>query len=186
MLGGYAQMDDIQLGVDEDTSNVEPDNYVSALSADTYLESRVKPLIKQHRELAPKLARQQLYFEILVLLGASMSTLLSALSYSEWVPIAVAFGTTVAAVAQFMGINARLPAVNNSLRELESIVLTASGLGVVDQSLSAFKTMIVERCEGAVLHDYSAWTAASAVSSAKPKEGEAEREKVEKAEAKDK
>jgi len=154
MDGGKSGVDikDPELGLGSSVDRgAEPDDYVEEISTETYLSYRVQPLLAYYYTAGPRLSWWQTTLELLVIISATVGTVLSAFGYYSLIPITVAFGGVIVATEHHMRLSARILATNNAISELEDIISLSSALGRMDKRIGSFKSMVVQRTEAAVL-----------------------------------
>eukprot|EP00448_Togula_jolla_P010165 CAMPEP_0170616334 /NCGR_PEP_ID=MMETSP0224-20130122/25815_1 /TAXON_ID=285029 /ORGANISM="Togula jolla, Strain CCCM 725" /LENGTH=931 /DNA_ID=CAMNT_0010942125 /DNA_START=43 /DNA_END=2838 /DNA_ORIENTATION=+ len=154
MEGGKSGVDikDPELGIGSSVDRgAEADDYVEEISTETYLTYRVQPLLSYYYTVGPRLSWWQTALELLVIISATVGTVLSAFGYYSLIPITVAFGGVIVATEHHMRLAGRIVAVNNAISELEDIISLSSALGKMEKRIGSFKSMVVQRTEAAVL-----------------------------------
>merc|ERR1711871_1845423 len=101
---------------DSEEQDDDPDDLISTLSAEAYVEQRLLPHLERCRKLAPALSKRLTRYEVMIFLTSLAGTLLGAVQLTQWIPISVAFGALLASFMQFEALQGRLTAVNSAIQ----------------------------------------------------------------------
>jgi len=154
------------------TQEIEPDDFVSPIVIETYIEFRAKQLLKLCQSTSRPIAKRVSDFEMVLILIGAGGTLLSALDQPRWVAVTVAGATCLMNVMQHQMLQQRLSSTNSALRELSNCKILMDSLSVVSKRTHEMKTICVNTVETAILETTTAWTGMSARPSVKVSEGD--------------
>jgi len=145
-------------------NHIEPDNLLSAMQTEQYVEHRMLTLLETYEALAPKLAARLNFYEVMMFVAALAGTLLAALHGQQWIPIAVALSSVLSSFVQYEGLQSRLTAVNAAISDLESLHFQWQACGVVEKRMRSIKNLIVEITENAYIREAAAYAGSAASS----------------------
>jgi len=143
----------------ESGDELEPDDLVSHLSNEAYYEHRVRRLLEHYRGLAPRLANRLTLYETFIFLSSLAGTLLGAIKFKEWIPVAVALTSVFNSFLVHETLTARLATVNAAVQDLTMLVTYWTSLGVVEKRTRSVKRFLVEVAENAVMREAAAYAA---------------------------
>jgi hypothetical protein len=150
-------------GADEqEMGAIEPDDFVSPMVIETYIEYRAKSLLKLCVSNASPLAKRLSDFEMLIIIIGGVGTLLSALDMPRWVAVTVAAVTCLMNITQHEKYQQRLDSTNSALRDLNNSKILMDSLSIVSRRTQEMKTLSVNTVETAILETTTAWTGMSA------------------------
>lgn len=155
---------------EDELVDIEPDDFVSPMTIETYIEYRSKQLLKLCEDTCPPLAKKLSDYEMLVILSGATGTLLSALGFTRWVAVTVSFATVLMNIIQHQCLHQRLSSFNTALRELNNTKILMDSLSIVSKRTQEMKTLCVGTVENAMLETTTAWTGVSARPSAQVSE----------------
>lgn len=140
------------------TAWVEPDDFVSPMSVETYMEYRLKSLIRRSQQQTPHLARLLKRFELLGIIFTSTGTLLVILNMNLWVAFTVSLAAAFSNVMQHQMLQPRVASHNSALKDLQALKTFLDSLSIVQRRTRRVKTQCVMVTEMAVLNTISVWT----------------------------
>jgi len=135
----------------ERKGSVDPDNYFSPMTIETYVQFRVKPLLNIVNSRTPVIAASNLRWTMLTLICTTVGTGLAAFGAKEWVVVSGGLATACTSISQHKKINERLLAYNTASVELQTMLVMMQSLSVVMRRTSATKTKCTECVENAIL-----------------------------------
>jgi len=139
-------------------SDVEPDNFVSPMTVEAYIEHRLKPIIIMSKKKRPSLAAKLSRFETLVMMLNSLATLLTAIDQKVWVALVVILITVVTNIVQHQFVAQRLSSHNGVVRDLEGLKAWLTSMSIVQRRRQKTKAACVTLTEAAALDTVQAWT----------------------------
>merc|ERR1712190_518899 len=102
---------------------VEEDDFKTVISIETYMEKRMKPLLKYYRTWAPKLKRRLSYMQNLEAVVSALTVALAIPgSLSHWVTFAVSIKALIMNVIQYQADGKQLSALNVAVRDLQNLM----------------------------------------------------------------
>jgi hypothetical protein len=131
----------------------------SELTGEAYFESRLQTEKQRLEALAPYLSRRLYRYEALILIATLVTTLLAALGYKLWIPVAVGVSSFLAVLLQYEALNGRLVAVNSAIADLASFEVEWSSMSVLERRGRTIKRVMVNLAEAAILRDAAAYAA---------------------------
>jgi hypothetical protein len=143
-------------------TSIEPDDFVSPCTIETYIEYRSKQLLNLCEAACPGLSKRLSDLEILVIFAGATGTIISALGYPRWVALTVAIATVIMNVMQHEMLQQRLSSTNSAIRELRNIKVHMDSLSIVSKRTQEMKTLCVNTVETAILETTTTWTGISA------------------------
>eukprot|EP00746_Dinoflagellata_sp_MGD_P142839 gnl/MRDRNA2_/MRDRNA2_75748_c0_seq1.p1 gnl/MRDRNA2_/MRDRNA2_75748_c0~~gnl/MRDRNA2_/MRDRNA2_75748_c0_seq1.p1 ORF type:complete len:1059 (+),score=185.89 gnl/MRDRNA2_/MRDRNA2_75748_c0_seq1:157-3333(+) len=157
---------------DAHVSQVEPDDFVSPMTIETYIEYRSKGLLRLCERTSPPLAKRLANLETMVIVTGALGTLLAALEQPRWVAVTVAAVTSMMNITEHEMLQQRLSSTNNAMRELTDNKIVMESLSIVAKRTQEMKTLCVGTVETAMLETTTSWTGMSARPSIQVNEGE--------------
>jgi hypothetical protein len=152
-------------------ATIEPDDFVSPCTIETYIEYRSKQLLNLCEAACPGLAKRLGNLEMLIIFAGAAGTLISALGYPRWVALTVSAASVLMNVMQHEMLQQRLSSCNSAIRELRNMKVHMDSLSIVSKRTQEMKTLCVNTVETAVLETTTSWTGISARPSAQVAEG---------------
>eukprot|EP00746_Dinoflagellata_sp_MGD_P121322 gnl/MRDRNA2_/MRDRNA2_56525_c0_seq1.p1 gnl/MRDRNA2_/MRDRNA2_56525_c0~~gnl/MRDRNA2_/MRDRNA2_56525_c0_seq1.p1 ORF type:complete len:639 (+),score=125.88 gnl/MRDRNA2_/MRDRNA2_56525_c0_seq1:272-1918(+) len=137
----------------EEGYDMEPDDLVSTMNIEQYIEYRTMTLLEEYKEDQRPVAKRLHYLEMLIFIASLLSTLFGAMQMKEWIPVTVALISLINAFIQYGSFSGRLNAKSAAISELSSIVASYRSMDVVEQRTRTVKNLIVEVVENSVLRD---------------------------------
>lgn len=137
---------------------IEPDDFVSPMTIETYMRYRMQPVFKRYQNLSPVLRRKLFRLELIGIAMTAAGTLLAFLQMMEWVAFVVVLGSVVSNIISYLGLQNRLTATNGCTRELQNLQTWWESSSLVDKRTRMTKNVCVGTVEGAVLAYTQAWT----------------------------
>jgi len=163
-LGQLAKFGADDSDSDDNENKSVDDDYVSPMTIDTYMEHRLKPMIRISKKKTPALASTLSRYETLVMVMNSVATLLAAVDLKAWVALMVILITVVSNLLQYQMVQHRLASHNGVVRDLEGMHTFLVGQSVVQRRTQKMKATCVDMTEKAVLETVQAWTGLSPIS----------------------
>lgn len=134
--------------------DVEEDDYTSALSIETYVHKRVRPLLLHFSRKAGRLHWRMSILEYsMILLDSSIVVLGVLEGLHPWVGFAVAVRVLLMNTLQYLAYAPQLGALNHGIGELQNLLTWWDSLSVIDRRTRAAKHRIVCTAEQAMLGD---------------------------------
>jgi hypothetical protein len=149
--------------VTHSTGDVEPDDFVSPMTIETYIEYRLKPVVALSKKRTPKLASKLSRFETLTMALNAVATLLTALDQKTWVVLVVILITVVSNMLQYQLVQQRLASHNGVVRDVDGLQTYLAGLSIIQLRTRRVKAMCVDLVEDAIMETVQAWTGLSAL-----------------------
>jgi len=124
-------------------------NYLNGLSNEAYMKTRVKPLLKDCNLKSPRLSCMYNVLNLMVILSSSVATVLGALEFQTWVPVAVSAGTVFASLQEHYMFQQRLAATSTAAGDLNALVVFWESLGPVSRRMMTTRHHLVAVTERA-------------------------------------
>eukprot|EP00746_Dinoflagellata_sp_MGD_P150602 gnl/MRDRNA2_/MRDRNA2_82436_c0_seq8.p1 gnl/MRDRNA2_/MRDRNA2_82436_c0~~gnl/MRDRNA2_/MRDRNA2_82436_c0_seq8.p1 ORF type:complete len:1111 (+),score=210.70 gnl/MRDRNA2_/MRDRNA2_82436_c0_seq8:86-3418(+) len=153
---------DIVLDNSAEVGMVEPDDFVSPMVIETYIEYRAKLLLKLCASNTSPLAKSLSRFQMALIILGGVGTLLSALDKPRWVAVTVAAATCLMNIMQHEKLQQRLDSTNSAVRDLNNNHILMNSLSIVSRRTQEIKTLCVNTVETAILETTTTWTGMSA------------------------
>lgn len=133
------------------------DDGLSTLSAEDYINFRLRPTLARFRNRAPELERQIMFCQVCIFLATSANAVLALLSQqldhasmgTRWMPVVIAFTSAVSAAMEYEMLNSKLMYVNNALLDLNNVLVWWASLSLVEKRTDTSKQYLVDMTEGA-------------------------------------
>lgn len=138
--------------------DIVADNGIVFISAEDYVTFRLMPAIDMLTRKLPSLEQRWSKMQIFTMVGSLMSGVLGILGLRIWIPIVVALVSACEAVSYFEQDSARLTGANNSLCQLEKLLIWWQSLSMVQKRMKVNAEYLVEATEDAIEAETSAWT----------------------------
>mmetsp|Transcript_49993 Transcript_49993/g.89748 ORF Transcript_49993/g.89748 Transcript_49993/m.89748 type:complete len:1089 (+) Transcript_49993:33-3299(+) len=161
-LGGLSTLTQQDNGLSKRTAT-PPDDYLSPMTVESYIEHRLKPLFIICKKKTPVLSCSLTLFETLLVLLNSFATFLTAVDLKVWVSMTVILVTATQNTLQHQLIQQRLTAENDAIRCLDAIAALMAGQSVIQRRTRKMKGLCVHTVESAVLATSTAWTGVAEV-----------------------
>lgn len=145
-------------------NSIEPDNLLSTMQTEDYVEHRMLSLLESYEALAPKLAARLNFYEVMVFVAALTGTILAALHGQEWIPIAVALSSVLNSFFHYEGLQNRLTTLNSAITDIQSLHFQWQACGVVEKRMRSIKNLLVEVTENAYIREAAAYAGSAASS----------------------
>lgn len=145
----------------EGVQYVEPDDFVAPMSIETYVEYRLKYLLRRSQQQTPQLARLLNWFELLGIIFTSIGALLVVLKKNLWVTFSVSLATGFSNIMQHQMLQPRMGSHNSAIQILQAQITFLDSLSIVQRRTLRVKTQCVMVTEMAVLHTITVWTGVS-------------------------
>jgi hypothetical protein len=147
---------------DDDEIGIEPDDFVSPMTIETYINYRAKPLRSLCESTSAPLASRLSNLKMLVILIGGCGTLLAAMDQPRWVAVTVAITTIIMNIMQHEMLQQRLTSTNSAIRELQNNKILMDSLSIVSKRTQEMKTLCVSQVETAMIETTTAWTGMTA------------------------
>jgi hypothetical protein len=141
---------------------VEPDDFVSPMVIETYIEYRARLLLKLCVSNTSPLAKKLSHFQMALIILGGFGTLLSAIDKPRWVAVTVAAATCLMNIMQHEKLQQRLDSTNSAVRDLNNNHILMNSLSIVSRRTQEIKTLCVNTVETATLETTTTWTGMSA------------------------
>ena len=152
-----------------------PDDLISQLSLESYIDHRVRPYVDNFETTAPKVARFVSFLEFGAIFTNTAGSILAVLGYADYVPITVAVAAILMALNDFFKVDVQLNATNSAVQKGQNLLHMWDRLTGVQKKQPDIKQQCAVDLETAVLEIIQAKTGASAMIPP-PKSEEAEAE----------
>ena len=136
---------------EKDPNEVDVDDGLSMLTADDYLSYRMLPMIAELSTKTPRLSAWSSTFTILVLILSVSAAALSTFERSDFIPAALALSGGITAWASYQQTDLRLILTNNSLCQLNQLLVWWDGLTMIEKRIPINKETLVKTSEMAIL-----------------------------------
>ena len=136
---------------EKEKSEINVDDGLSMLTADDYLSYRMLPMIAELSTKTPRLSAWSSTFTILVLILSVSAAALSTFERSDFIPAALAFSGGITAWASYQQTDLRLILTNNSLCQLNQLLVWWDGLTMIEKRIPINKETLVKTSEMAIL-----------------------------------
>jgi hypothetical protein len=160
------EFSDMEAGGETDEAKtigpIEPDDFVSPCTIETYIEYRSKPLLILCETACQPLAKRLEILEMVVIFAGAAGTFISAVGYGRFVALTVSFVSVVMNVMQHEMLQQRLASTNSAIRELRNMKFQMDSLSIVSKRTQEMKTLCVDTVETAILETTTTWTGISA------------------------
>ena len=127
------------------------DDGLTLLTADDYLTYRMLPMIAELTTKTPRLSSWSSTFTILVLILSVSAAALSTFERSDFIPAALALSGGITAWASYQQTDLRLILTNNSLSQLNQLLVWWDGLTMIEKRIPINKETLVMTSEMAIL-----------------------------------
>lgn len=149
-------------GVQASTRSIEMyDDFISQMDIESYVETRVRPLVAYFERRGPIVSRRNTLCESMSLLANTAGAVLSVLGLGSWISATVAVAATFLALQDYFYVPSQLEASNRTLQECHNLLNWWESLSLVQRKARAVKLHCALTAEGAVLAITSARTAMS-------------------------
>lgn len=138
------------------------DDYISPISIEAYVQSRVRQYAGYLEKRAPVMARRRLILEHISMLANVSGVVLAFLNFANYVAISVAISSVALAFLDYFYIPSQLSATNKALEDTHNILLYWDSLSLVKRKSRAVKLKIADVMEGSTLQLCSMQTGVSA------------------------
>jgi hypothetical protein len=135
-------------GKDED---IETDDGLKLMTADDYLALRMVPMVAELSRKTPRLSSWSSTFTICVLILSVSAAALSTFDRSDFVPAALALSGGITAWASYQQTDLRLVLTNNSLSQLNQLLVWWDGLTMIEKRIPINKETLVKTSELAII-----------------------------------
>lgn len=145
-----------------DEEAAQPNPQTSNVSGEEYFELRLTPQLRRLEAKAPKLSRRLTVYELLVMLSTLLTTVMAALDYRTWIPVAVAVSGMLTAFMQYEALQGQLVAVNGAIAEMAAFTCEWAAMGVLERRGRLVKNRMVRMTEAALAREAMAFTGGTA------------------------
>jgi hypothetical protein len=155
---------------------VEDDYLFGALSVDSYVVFRTRPLAERIEKTVGKLSIRLQVCDIVSFIVNATGSILAALQWTEWISFTVATVAVLTGIVEFTQLRNQVVSCNLALRDLQAIELMWDSLSLVNRRTPAVKAQVVGTTEGVFRDVVDAHTTAASntqTSVAKSLNGEA-------------
>jgi hypothetical protein len=136
---------------DGDSGDVEVDDGLKLMTADDYLSLRMLPMVAELSKKTPRLSSWSSTFTICVLVLSVSAAALSTFDRSDFVPAALALSGGITAWASYQQTDLRLVLTNNSLSQLNQLLVWWDGLTMIEKRIPINKETLVKSSELAII-----------------------------------
>jgi hypothetical protein len=143
--------------------SVEDDYLFGALSIDSYVVFRLRPLTERLEKQAAKLSSRLTYCECLIFFFNMVSAVLAvdAVNCTEWISLTVAAISVISGLVEFTQLRNQVVSCNLALRDLHTIELEWNSLSLLKRRTPFNKSKIVTLVEDAYISVVDAHTTAA-------------------------
>jgi len=127
------------------------------LSADDYLDGRLKVVLAKFDRLAPKLQAWHRGLWVVVIMLTSLNAMFALMPVKQWIPIMVAFAACLQSISKDQRLEERLVSINAAVTKLNNLVSWWFKLTLVERRLDNNFHHLVEACEEVAYNDF-VWT----------------------------
>jgi len=173
---GGADDDDDDDAPDPNASRAPPDDLVSPMMVETYIDFRVRPYVDYLERRAPVMANRYRALEFGGMLSNTAGAVLAVMGMADFIPITVATAALCMAVGDYFYVPSQLGAANGALEECHNLLNWWDSLSLVQLKTRQTKLKACQTMEGAALNLIASRTA---MSPALPGEGGGEEEEEE-------
>ena len=161
---------------DPNASRAPPDDLVSPMMVETYVDFRVRPYVDYLERRAPVIANRYRALELGGMLSNTTGAVLAVMGMADFIPITVATAALCMAVGDYFYVPAQLAASNSAMQDTQNLLNWYDGLSLVQLKTRQSKLKACMTMEGAAL---SLIAARTAMSPALPGDASAEEEEEE-------
>eukprot|EP00747_Dinoflagellata_sp_TGD_P144092 gnl/TRDRNA2_/TRDRNA2_176458_c0_seq2.p1 gnl/TRDRNA2_/TRDRNA2_176458_c0~~gnl/TRDRNA2_/TRDRNA2_176458_c0_seq2.p1 ORF type:complete len:281 (-),score=57.10 gnl/TRDRNA2_/TRDRNA2_176458_c0_seq2:24-866(-) len=129
----------------------DKDDFVSAITAEVYYDTRVAPLASLFSKNAPRLSSQQQFGNMIIFLCGFIASMLGAFDHSSFIPIVVGFSSMLTVLMGYHHIRQELGASNVALTTLRRKQVEWAASSNVDRRTPKFKTDLIMTVEDQAL-----------------------------------
>jgi hypothetical protein len=130
---------------------VQLDDGLKLMTADDYLSLRMLPMVAELSKKTPRLSSWSSTFTICVLVLSVSAAALSTFDRSDFVPAALALSGGITAWASYQQTDLRLVLTNNSLSQLNQLLVWWDGLTMIEKRIPINKETLVKSSELAII-----------------------------------
>ena len=138
-----------------------PDDLVSQMTIDKYMQLRVRPLSSYLEKRAVAMSKRLMRLEMGVIAMNTAGSVLAVFKYATYISITVAIASQLMSIIDYFYIPSQLAAVNQALEQVHNLISEYDSWSLVQRSSSAKKTKCVQIVEQAMLSITQAQTATS-------------------------
>lgn len=128
------------------------DDGLTAITAETYFNTRFQMFSSKLRKEAPNLAWSNGAVDILSLGCGFAASMLGAFKISTWIPVVIGLAAMITAIATFLGLKAQLRATNQALAVTHGLEMQYACFSNVDRRTPKFRELIVVKTEQCALN----------------------------------
>lgn len=163
--GGKAAAPSQGFRADGSSRAVEPDDFASPMSIESYVQYRVRPFVAHLEKSAPRLARTLQVLEVLVFVSNSLGAVLAIIvvgdmSLANFVAVTVALSAIFSSMIEYHNLQLQVTASNGALRETHNLLVWWAGLSMVDRRTRFTKHHVCSTLERCLLSTIAAESAA--------------------------
>ena len=155
-------------------SNVPPDDLISQMAVESYVDFRARPFAVFLEKRAPKISNRSQLLEYGAILCNTGGAVLAVLGKADFIPITVAAAQLAMALGDYFYIPSQLAAANSGLQELHNLLNWWDGQSLIQRKTRAAKLKACTIVETAFLNVVASRTALSAALPGDAKEEEEE------------
>jgi len=141
---------------------VDDDYLCGALSVETYMMFRCRPLKDRLERQVEKLSMRLQVLDVLGFILNSTGAVFAAYKFSEWIALTVMIVSVLSSIVEFTQLRNQVVSCNLALRDLEKIIVKWDSLSLVRRRTPAIKQEIVDITESAFIMVVAAHTTAAA------------------------
>jgi hypothetical protein len=136
----------------DSADEVQLDDGLKLMTADDYLSLRMLPMVAELSKKTPRLSSWSSTFTICVLVLSVSAAALSTFDRSDFVPAALALSGGITAWASYQQTDLRLVLTNNSLSQLNQLLVWWDGLTMIEKRIPINKETLVTTSELAIIN----------------------------------
>jgi len=153
------------LRADGSSRSVDPDDFATPMSIESYVQFRVRPFVASLEKSAPRLARTLQLLEVLVFVSNSLGAVLAIIvvgdmSLANFVAVTVALSAIFSSMIEYHNLQLQVTASNGALRETHNLLVWWAGLSMVDRRTRFTKHHVCSTMERCLLSTIAAESAA--------------------------
>jgi hypothetical protein len=137
------------------------DDHHSPMTAEDYLELRVRPQLCFYQQRLPAYEHQNISTEALLNCTTIAATAMAFFGYASWGALPAAVGTVLTAWSKFAMVDKKLQRYSDAVSSLDTIVRWWKMLGSVEKASLAKIDQLVSNCEAAFQTERQGWVATS-------------------------
>jgi len=140
---------------------VDDDYLCGAMSVETYVMFRTRPLKERLERQVQKLSWRMQTLDVLGFVLNSAGAVFAAYNYSEWIALTVMIVSVVSSLVEFTQLRNQVVSCNLALRDIERVLVKWDSLSLVRRRTPMIKKEIVDATESAYMMVVDAHTTAA-------------------------